>query len=256
MAADGIIRHTEENVCETEFRSHSLGVSRGLVRLVGGGSCDHGCHLRRPSCCSPAAPYDVRTRVAMSRPVHPRIEPQPPSHAMGLVAMITPNHRDLSPAGTTASKPNAAPPGTDVAPAPGVSVLSEMRSGPELATRRILLVEDNDDARKVVSFRLKKMALVVTTAENGQEACELALNALDRRQAYDWILMDMQMPVVDGYEATRILRSRGYNHPIIAMTAYALDEDREECLRIGCNDYLTKPIDWNELVTILGAHVA
>jgi len=170
--------------------------------------------------------------------------------------MSTQDRRDIKPAGTTASKSDAESATAGAAPAPDMADAPEIRNAPGLASRRILLVEDNDDARNVVSFHLKKMELDVTMARDGQEACDLALNALEEGKPYDWILMDMQMPVVDGYEATRRLRSLGYNRPIIAMTAYALEQDREECLGIGCNDHLTKPIDWNRLAAILEAHIS
>ena len=99
------------------------------------------------------------------------------------------------------------------------------------------------------------MKLTVATANNGQDACDLALAALNQGHPYDWILMDMQMPVVDGFEATRRLRGQGYDRPIIAMTAYATEDDRQECIRVGCNDHITKPIDWNRLAAILVAHL-
>jgi CheY-like chemotaxis protein len=143
-----------------------------------------------------------------------------------------------------------------IAPAtPGSSVSAQVRDPAKLAGQRILLVEDNDDARKAFLPRLVKIGLKVATAQNGQEACALALAAVEEGQPFDWILMDMQMPVVDGFEATRRLRSQGYDRPIIAMTAYAMEQDRHECLQFGCDDHITKPIDWNELTAILAAHL-
>jgi CheY-like chemotaxis protein len=64
----------------------------------------------------------------------------------------------------------------------------------------------------------------------------------------------MQMPVLDGYEATRQLRDAGYRHPIIALTAYATADHREECLRFGCDDHISKPVDWAHLVEVLNSH--
>ena len=143
--------------------------------------------------------------------------------------------------------------GTDQStPDPAIAAGSTEDYGPaHLASRRILLVEDDEDARKAFAFRLNRMKLAVATAPDGQEACDLALAALNQRQPYDWILMDMQMPVVDGFEAARRLRSHGYDRPIIAITAYATEGDREECVRFGCNDHITKPIDWSRLAAIL-----
>jgi CheY-like chemotaxis protein len=144
----------------------------------------------------------------------------------------------------------------DTTPAtPGPPVPDQNHGPVELAGQRILLVEDNDDARNAFFPRLVKIGLKVATAHNGQEACELALAAVAQDQPFAWILMDMQMPVVDGFEATRRLRSHGYDRPIIAMTAYAMEQDRRECLQFGCDDHITKPIDWNALTAILVAHL-
>ena len=109
---------------------------------------------------------------------------------------------------------------------------------------RILLVEDNDFNQQVATELLTLMGMDVTLAENGQEAVERA-----HAEAFDVVLMDLQMPVMDGYEATRLLRSnpRFASLPILAMTAHAMLPERERCLALGMNDYVTKPINPDEL---------
>ncbi len=95
------------------------------------------------------------------------------------------------------------------------------------------------------------MGLDVTTAADGSEACRLALEAVEQGRPFAWILMDMEMPVLDGYEATRRLRGQGYRGVIIAMTAHSFEQARNECLRVGCDAQITKPIDWDNLASIL-----
>jgi CheY-like chemotaxis protein len=102
-------------------------------------------------------------------------------------------------------------------------------------------------------LRLAAAGVEVTPAPNGQLAVDLALAAEEAGHPFDVILMDMQMPVLDGYEATRTLRGSGYRHPIIAVTAHAMSEDRDECLRFGCDDYVAKPIDWPRLTALIVA---
>ena len=110
----------------------------------------------------------------------------------------------------------------------------------EFAGRRVLLVEDNEVNRELAQEMLTAVGLVVDLAENGLQACECV-----QRTAYDLILMDCHMPVMDGYSATRRIREEfGLRQlPIIAMTANALASDREHCLAIGMNDHIPKPID-------------
>jgi CheY-like chemotaxis protein len=83
----------------------------------------------------------------------------------------------------------------------------------------------------------------VTVAENGKVACDEAMEALAAGSPFDVILMDMQMPEMDGYAATASLRSQGYTGVIIALTAHAMSQDRDKCMQCGCTSYLSKPID-------------
>ena len=92
-------------------------------------------------------------------------------------------------------------------------------------------------------------------ADNGQMGMEKALAAQETGQPFDVILMDMQMPVLDGYLATRSLREKAYLGPIIAITAYALAGDREECLDAGCDDYIAKPIDQTTLLAMIADYL-
>src|SRR5680860_612131 len=113
---------------------------------------------------------------------------------------------------------------------------------------RILLVEDNEINQEVAMGQLEDADVFVDLAENGEEAIRLI-----EKNDYDAVLMDMQMPVMDGVAATRILRSdrRFQDLPIIAMTANALSSDRELCLDVGMNDHIAKPIDPHQLFGVL-----
>jgi len=109
-----------------------------------------------------------------------------------------------------------------------------------LSAMRILLVEDNLVNQRVAMAVLKKLGLTPDLASNGLEACAAAAS-----QTYDLILMDCQMPEMDGFQATRLIRERAAGSrrvPILAMTANAMHGDRERCLEAGMDDYLAKPI--------------
>ncbi len=115
----------------------------------------------------------------------------------------------------------------------------------------ILLAEDGPDNQRLISFVLKKAGAKVTIAENGQLAVGSTLDALIAGDPFHVVLMDMQMPVLDGYGATALLRSKGYEGHIIALTAHAMDSDRAKCMSAGCNDYATKPIDRPSLIQLI-----
>lgn len=108
---------------------------------------------------------------------------------------------------------------------------------------QILLAEDGETNRKFFRIVLERAGAEVSVAENGQIALNKAIHT-----RYDLILMDMQMPVMDGYKATAELREHGYEGPIIALTAHAMTGDRIKCINVGCNDYITKPISQEDLV--------
>jgi|TARA_B100000315_G_scaffold44870_1_gene39744 CheY-like chemotaxis protein len=117
--------------------------------------------------------------------------------------------------------------------------------GGKRVTAKILLVEDNEMNRDMLSRRLIRRGYEVVMAEDGQAGVELALS-----EAPDLILMDMSLPVMDGWDATRKIKSDTSigTTPVIALTAHAMAEDREKALAAGCDDYDTKPVELPRLL--------
>ena len=158
------------------------------------------------------------------------------------------------PLGAAAAVPATAPaPSTAPAPAPQViPVLTAVVGSPPPCTVRVLLVEDNFVNQRVAVYMLNKLGIQAEVANNGREA----LAKLSKTN-YDLVLMDCQMPEMDGFEATRVIRDRGsavldHDVPVIAMTANAFPEDRSRALAAGMNDFLAKPVDRAMLATTLG----
>ena len=115
---------------------------------------------------------------------------------------------------------------------------------------KILLVEDNEMNRDMLSRRLTRNGYEVVIAVDGQQGIDMALSARP-----DLILMDMSLPVVDGWEATRRIKAEGTTRkiPVIALTAHAMAGDREKAMEVGCDDYDTKPV---EIARLLGKMAA
>ena len=128
-------------------------------------------------------------------------------------------------------------------------------SSPSLKGCRVLVAEDAPDNQRLIRSLLHRAGADVELAENGRVAVEKALAAWEAAHPFDLILMDMQMPEVDGYEATRTLRARDYQGPIIALTAHAMEADRERCLLAGCDGFQTKPLNKAALIETLYQHV-
>ncbi len=110
---------------------------------------------------------------------------------------------------------------------------------------KILLVEDNEMNRDMLSRRLQRKGYEVIVAVDGEAGVSIAQSELP-----DLILMDMNLPVLDGWEATKQIRAHQTTHriPIIAQTAHAMSGDREKCLAVGCDDYIAKPVEFQQLL--------
>ena len=110
----------------------------------------------------------------------------------------------------------------------------------------LLVVEDAPDNRLLFKRALTSLGATVDVAESGIDGVSIA-----SKKTYDVILMDIQMPGLDGLEATKVLRKNGYKGPIAALTAHALQEDRRKCLEAGFDEYLSKPVDWKRLTEVI-----
>ena len=146
--------------------------------------------------------------------------------------------------------------GDDAAQQPLGEALSTQAAGASpapafsLAGRAILVVDDGETNRRLIKLVLGRAGAYVEEAGNGR----VALSRSEQTE-FDLILMDIQMPDVDGYTATEMLRARGVSCPIIALTANALHSDRRKCLDAGCTDYLSKPVDIAKLTALVEKHI-
>ncbi len=122
-----------------------------------------------------------------------------------------------------------------------------------LSGAKILLVEDNLQNQEIATEFLNKTNINIVIANNGKEAVDI----LNENEEFDAVLMDCQMPIMDGYEATKHIREieKFANLPIIAMTANAMQGDKEKCISVGMNDYISKPLDFNKFYETLGKWV-
>ncbi|MBN2022326.1 MAG: response regulator [Pirellulales bacterium] len=170
-----------------------------------------------------------------------RVESQP-DRGSTFTLSIDPGKLDGVPRINGPSRPTAKTPSRPAAAAPQ-------------GLLRGLLAEDGIDNQRLISILLEKAGLDVDVAENGRVALERVAEAADEDRPYDLILMDMQMPALDGYNATRMLRQLGWDGPIVALTASAMQRDRDKCLAAGCNGYHTKPINQQAFRAMLGRYL-
>ena len=127
-----------------------------------------------------------------------------------------------------------------------ISVRTDTALEVKLPPCKILIVDDGESNRKLLRLFLTRAGATLVEAENGQEA----VNRVAEHD-FDVILMDMQMPIMDGYTAASTLRGQGYAVPIVALTAHAMKQDEEKCLSAGCSHFLPKPVNSNKLLKLM-----
>ncbi len=120
---------------------------------------------------------------------------------------------------------------------------------------RVLVAEDNLDMQQIFARQLNLLGLEVVGVGNGRDAVSLVLAAYDAGNPFDLVLMDLEMPIVDGYEATRRIRAGGFQGPILALSAHSSDDYQMDSIRMGCNDCVCKPIDWIQLAGLIRRYV-
>ncbi len=189
-----------------------LNISRQLARLMGGDV-----DLR-------SSILDVGTTLGIKLPVGVRLPTQ-------LVAL---HREDPTTQQNSSSEPESA---------------SHVENALPLNGMRVLLAEDGTDNQRLISFFIKKAGANIVIVENGLLALEALESEIKGGSPFDVVLMDMQMPVLDGYESSRLIRNLGHLTPIIALTAHAMTGDREKCIEAGCSHYLTKPLDRKKLIS-------
>ncbi len=145
--------------------------------------------------------------------------------------------------------------GSSIAARPKQTPSATWQIGIRLEGRRILVVEDNPSNQQLLARILDRVGARLVAAENGRVAVEAVRTAIEEGRQFDGILMDMQMPVMDGYAATVEIRNLGFRGPVVAVTADTSEKARKNSLAAGCDEYLTKPVDRNQLITILERHM-
>ncbi len=121
---------------------------------------------------------------------------------------------------------------------------------------RLLVAEDAQCVRHVLGSFLGRMDLKAEMVENGKTACEMAEKSKAEGRPYDLILLDVQMPQMNGHEAAKWLREHGWTGPIVAVTAYDREVDRKKCLDAGCDEHLSKPITETALRNVVTRHLS
>jgi CheY-like chemotaxis protein len=195
-----------------------------------------------------ASPSEVVLEPETEVVAEPETEPELESVVIALEELEPPKARARArkPRRRVARRSTSAAP-VEIAPQPH---RKSARSRP-----RVLFAEDAPDNRDLIKHLLERNGFKVEVVCDGQSALDAAVEAWRKQEAFDVILMDMAMPVLDGYEATRRLRQLGYEEPVIALTARALSGDRERCLAAGCDDYVTKPVRIEGLVKCMRKHL-